>query len=88
MGCSRIFIFPVGDGIQWNPVIFSAEYCFTPEEALDLEGDNKFNTELLSEQLARINIHKELPPDGAIQSGHLDYTFKGERKDENITGFH
>ena len=69
-------------------LIFSAEYCFTPEEALALEGDNKFNTELLSEQLARINIHKELPPDGAIQSGHLDYTFRGERKDENITGFH
>ena len=69
-------------------LIFSAEYCFTPEEALALEGDNKFNTELLSEQLARINIHKELPPGGAIQSGHLDYTFRGERKDENITGFH
>lgn len=38
-----------------------AEHCFTPEQALILEGSNQFNQEKLTEQLARIEIHKEIP---------------------------
>lgn len=31
-------------------IMFCAEYCFTPEDALALEGDNLFNRELLANQ--------------------------------------
>ena len=39
-------------------LIACAEFCFTPGDALALEGDNQFNTVLLSEQLANIKLHK------------------------------
>lgn len=35
-----------------------AEYCFTPEDAFVLEGENTFNREKLSEQLHNIELHK------------------------------
>nr|DAK03471.1 MAG TPA: Terminase large subunit [Bacteriophage sp.] len=44
-------------------MLYSAEYCFTPDEALALEGDNQFNTVLLTDQLAAIKLHKLTPPE-------------------------
>jgi len=35
-----------------------AEYCFTPEDAFILEGDNHFDQERLLEQLQAIELHK------------------------------
>ena len=32
-----------------NYIIECAEYCFNPEDALALEGDNIFNTEILAD---------------------------------------
>ena len=66
---------------------YCAEYCYTPEEALSLEGDNRFNSALLAEQLTAINIHKMESPYGKIENGNLEYTFRGPRLPENITGF-
>lgn len=39
-------------------LIYCAEYCFTPEEALSLEGENEFNRAGLAEQKSRITISK------------------------------
>lgn len=68
-------------------LIYSAEYCFTPEEALALEGDNQFNSSLLAEQKSLIHIHKVDPPYGKIETGFLDYSYKGAHIKENINGF-
>ena len=68
-------------------LIYSAEYCFTPEEALALEGDNQFNSSLLAEQKSLIHIHKVDPPYGKIETGNLDYAYNGAHTKENITGF-
>lgn len=66
-------------------VIHCAEYCFNADEALALEGTNKFNKVLITEQIAQIRLHKRAPK---IESGLLEYTFKGGRHDkEAITGF-
>ena len=54
-------------------VIYCAEYCFTAEEAFALEGDNKFNKVLLSDQLAQIKLHKSGPK---IENGELKFIFK------------
>ena len=50
---------------QWSQIedphtllIKKAEYCFTPEDAFVLEGDNMFDSEKLADQLANIEIHK------------------------------
>ena len=64
-------------------LIYSAEYCFTAEEALALEGENEFNTALLAEQIAAIKLYKQSP---VIETGSLEYKFNGEHRDENITG--
>jgi len=62
-----------------------AEYCWNAEEAFALEGDNKFNKVLLSEQLAQIRLHKTGPRPTV---GYIDYTYKdGQHKPENITGY-
>lgn len=67
-------------------MIECAEYCFTPDDALALEGDNQFDTNLLQEQLSNIILHKIGP---RPVSGFLDYKFKPntEEKEENICGF-
>ena len=39
-------------------LITKAEFCFTPEDAFILEGSNRFDQELLIEQLQAITIHK------------------------------
>lgn len=63
---------------------FCAEYCFDGEEAFSLEGNNKFNKILISEQLANIRIHKDSPKP---ERGTLEYIFKnGQHSRENITG--
>lgn len=50
---------------QWSLIedphdllIKKAEYCFTPEDAFVLEGENMFDKEKLADQLANIEIHK------------------------------
>lgn len=66
-------------------ITFSAEFCYTPEDAFNLEGDNKFNKNNIAEQLARIRVLKENPK---IESGYLEYTFKNNQHTElNINGF-
>lgn len=35
-----------------------AEHCFTPREALSKHGDNLFDTEIVTEQLLQIKVHK------------------------------
>jgi hypothetical protein len=57
-------------------MLYSAEYCFTPDEALALEGDNQFNTVLLTEQLAAIKLHKITPQELKPKWGQLEYTFQ------------
>ena len=57
-------------------MLYSAEYCFTPDEALALEGDNQFNTVLLTEQLAAIKLHKVTPPELKPKWGQLEYIFQ------------
>ena len=46
-----------------NLLEYKSEYCFTPEEALIRQGDNRFDTEKLAEQIANIELHKtvEIP---------------------------
>lgn len=62
-----------------------AEFCFTPEDALALEGDNLFNTELLAQQRANIELHKRGPK---IMKGFLEYKFKNNvHSEENKEGF-
>lgn len=64
---------------------YCAEYCWNAEEAFALEGDNKFNKVLLSEQLAQIRLHQTGPKP---VTGYIDYTYKeGQHTPENITGF-
>lgn len=66
-------------------VTYSAEYCFTAEEAFSLEGDNKFNKVIIAEQLAAIRLHKQAPK---IESGMISYTYKSSaHTKENINGF-
>lgn len=49
-------------------LIYKAEYCFTIEEALIQQGDNMFPREELAEQMARIEIYKDIP---VPHRGHL-----------------
>lgn len=66
-------------------ITYSAEYCYCPEEAFNLEGDNKFNRVNIAEQLTRIRALKQCPP---IETGFLEYAFKeGKHAIENINGF-
>ena len=64
---------------------YCAEYCYTAEEAFALEGQNKFNKTYLSNQLAKINIHKLGPK---IQRGDLQFVWKsGDHTNyKDITG--
>ena len=40
-------------------VIYCAEHCFCPEEALLMQGDNLFDAATLSDQLVNIRVHKQ-----------------------------
>lgn len=61
-------------------LIECAEFCFTPDDALALEGDNQFNTVLLTEQLANIRLHKIGPH---IDIGQLEYNFTNNQHTED-----
>lgn len=66
-------------------IIHCAEYCFNADEALALEGTNKFNKVLIAEQIAAI---RKLKVGAPIQHGLLEYQFRnGQHTKENITGF-
>lgn len=66
-------------------MIECAEFCFTPDDALALEGENDFDTVALQEQLNNIILHKIGPKP---EVGYLEYDFGGrEQKAENIKGF-
>lgn len=41
-----------------NLLEYKSEYCFTAEEALIRQGDSRFDTEKLAEQIAAIELHK------------------------------
>lgn len=62
---------------------YSAEYCFTAEEAFALEGDNKFNKVLLTNQLAKIKLHKAGPK---LERGELQFVYQGGRELKNVVG--
>lgn len=64
-------------------VIYCAEYCYTAEEALALEGTNKFNKVLITNQIARIKLYKEGPK---IQNGTFQFIYKrgNERTASNV----
>ena len=42
-------------------ILHCAEYCWNAEEAFNLEGNNKFNRILITDQLAEIRLHKRGP---------------------------
>lgn len=59
-----------------NPELYMfacAESCYTAEEALSMEGTNKFNKVFITNQIARIKLYKEGPK---IQNGDLQFVFK------------
>lgn len=61
-----------------------AEFCFTPEDALALEGDNMFDRVILSQQKATIELHKQGPH---LDVGTMEWIFAGGAQEkENITG--
>ena len=65
-------------------ITFAAEYCYNPEEAFNLEGDNKFNKVNIAEQLAQIRVLKKCPK---IEAGRLEYIFKNNiHTQQNVTG--
>ena len=66
-------------------VEYCAEYCFNAEEAFALEGENKFNKVLLSEQLTRIRVLKQCPK---IDKGQFQFLFKTNTAHtrDNLTG--
>lgn len=66
-------------------LICCAETCFNADEALALEGDNKFNKVLLSHQLAQIEILQECPK---IETGEFQfkYVHGTERTAKNVSG--
>ncbi len=62
-----------------------AERCWYAEEAFSLEGVNKFNKIRISDQLARIRLHKQGP---RPQSGIIDYFYKNNKHTiDNVDGF-
>ena len=60
-------------------LIYQAEFCFNAEEAFALEGDNKFNKVILSNQQANIRIHGLGPK---VQKGDLMPIYKNGERDK------
>ena len=50
-----------------------AEYCYTAEEAFALEGENKFNKVLITEQLTKIRVLQKGRP---IDTGYFTFQYK------------
>ena len=61
-------------------IMYCAEQCFTAEEALSLEGNNKFNRALIAEQIAYLRLYKDTSV--PIQNGELRFLYK--QKDQGI----
>lgn len=67
-------------------VIYTAEYCFTPDDALALEGSNDFNKAALAQQSSIINVHHGTPEEYKIKTGYLEYTY--QKGSDKPTGVH
>lgn len=67
-------------------LIFCAEFCYTPEEALALEGDGRFNTELLTQQKSNIVNLNLTPQQYTPVRGTLEYKLADGRVDGEILG--
>lgn len=63
-------------------LMYKAEFCFIPEEALIREGNNRFDSEKLSEQLANIQLHKLIP---TPKRGTLSFPFNKELGQPDFT---
>lgn len=78
------------DPLQNNPkqlLIKCAEQCWYPEEALALEGDERFNTAMLTDQKSRITLFNKRPNEFTPRYGLLEYTFADGKIDkDSITG--
>ena len=78
------------DPLASNPkqmLIKCAEQCWYPEEALALEGDDRFNTALLTEQKTRIVNFNRRPKEFTPRYGRLEYTFDDGKVDKaNVSG--
>lgn len=80
---ARAFLEEQRANLLYDPkayLIQCAEFCFCPEEAFALEGDNKFNKVLLADQLTQIRI-------GAgptIEHGTVEYKFKDGKVAESM----
>lgn len=76
--------------LQGNPkqlLIKCAEQCWYPEEALALEGDERFNTAILTDQKSRITLFNKRPKEFEPRYGMLEYTFNDGKVDkDNING--
>ena len=62
-------------------LIYKAEYCFTIEEALIQQGDNMFPREELAEQMARIEIYKDVP---MPRRGHLTWKRDADDRPDGV----
>ena len=67
-------------GNPQNLLEYKSEYCFYPEEALIREGENKFDSVRISEQIANIELHKLVPKP---KRGKLVWPFDPELGDIN-----
>lgn len=67
-------------------LIFCSEFCYTPEEALALEGDGRFNTELLTQQKSNIVNLNLTPQQYTPVRGTLEYKLADGRVDGEILG--
>lgn len=67
-------------------LIYCAENCWTPDEALALEGDNRFNTTLLTEQKARIVLFKDTPKEYIPKWGDLECKYLNNNVEDVMTG--
>ena len=78
------------DPLASNPkqmLIKCAEQCWYPEEALALEGDDRFNTALLTEQKTRIVNFNRRPKELTPRYGRLEYIFDDGKVDKaNVSG--
>ena len=61
---------------------YKSEFCFYPEEALIREGENRFDSERLSEQLTNIELHKLYDPPIV---GKLSFVFDRENNVPDYT---
>lgn len=63
-----------------------AEFCFTPEDALALDGDNLFDRVILTSQKALMELHKTGPH---LDVGTMEWDLEGNiQKAEAIKGVH